>query len=119
MSPPEPLPESFWQPALVDLQAQLGSSPEGLSEAEADARRRIFGPNQLRPHAEWAWVLQFLAHFRNPLVLVLLAASVIAGMLGDMKSFVVISDIVLMSVTLDFFQEFRARRAVEMLWFLV
>src|SRR3569623_860912 len=52
MSPPEPLPASFWQPALADLQAQLGCSPEGLSEAAADARRRTLGPNQLRPHAE-------------------------------------------------------------------
>ncbi|MBN8780707.1 MULTISPECIES: magnesium-translocating P-type ATPase [unclassified Thiobacillus] len=115
MSSPEPLPASFWQPALADLQAQLGSSPEGLSEAEAEARRRIFGSNQLRPHAERAWVQQFLAHFKNPLVLVLLAASAIAGMLGDMNSFIVISVIVLMSVTLDFFQEFRASRAVEKL----
>ena len=115
MPAPDPLPPNFWQPPLAALQAQLGSSPEGLSEAEAEARRRTFGPNLLRPRAERAWLLQFLAHFRNPLVLVLLAASAIAGMLGDMKSFVVITGIVLMSVTLDFFQEYRASRAVEKL----
>src|SRR5512135_2062532 len=115
MPAPATLPASFWQPPLAALQAELGSPPEGLSEAEAAARRRTVGPNLLRPRAERAWALQFLAHFRNPLVLVLLAASAIAGMLGDMKSFVVISGIVLMSVTLDFFQEFRASRAVEKL----
>ncbi|MBD3812577.1 MAG: magnesium-translocating P-type ATPase [Betaproteobacteria bacterium] len=97
------------------MQTQLGSSPEGLGEAEAGARRRTYGANLLRPRAERAWILQFLAHFRNPLVLVLLAASAIAGMLGDTKSFVVITLIVLMSVVLDFFQEFRANRAVEKL----
>jgi len=110
-----PLPPDFWQSPLAELQAQLGSAPEGLSEAEAEGRRSVYGPNLLRPRAERAWVLQFLAHFRNPLVLVLLAASAIAGMLGDMKSFVVIAGIVLMSVTLDFFQEYRASRAVEKL----
>lgn len=115
MSPADPLPARFWQPVLAELQAQLGATPDGLSEAEAEVRRRIVGPNLLRPRAERAWVLQFLAHFRNPLVLVLLAASAIAGMLGDMKSFIVITLIVLMSVTLDFFQEFRASRAVEKL----
>jgi len=115
MRTPGSLPPSFWQAPLAALQAQLGSSPEGLSEQEAEARRRIVGPNLLRPRAERAWVLQFLAHFKNPLVLVLLAASAIAGMLGDMKSFVVITVIVLMSVTLDFFQEYRASRAVEKL----
>ncbi|HMA11619.1 MAG TPA: magnesium-translocating P-type ATPase, partial [Steroidobacteraceae bacterium] len=111
----DPLPPSFWQPPLADLRARLGGSPEGLGEGEAEARRRTYGPNLLRPRAERAWVMQLLAHFRNPLVLVLLAASAIAGMLGDMKSFVVITGIVLMSVTLDFFQEFRASRAVEKL----
>lgn len=112
---PSSHPPDFWQPPLATLQAQLGSSPEGLSEAEAEARRRTFGPNLLRPRAERAWILQFFAHFKNPLILVLLAASAIAGMLGDMKSFVVITVIVLMSVTLDFFQEYRASRAVEKL----
>ncbi|MBC2731315.1 magnesium-translocating P-type ATPase [Thiobacillus sp.] len=115
MPAPDPLPLDFWQSPLADLQTQLGSSPEGLGEAEAGARRRTYGANLLRPRAERAWILQFLAHFRNPLVLVLLAASAIAGMLGDTKSFVVITLIVLMSVVLDFFQEFRANRAVEKL----
>src|SRR3569623_3786169 len=115
MPAPDPLPPEFWQSPLADLQTQLGSSPEGLGEAEAGARRRTYGANLMRPRAERAWILQFLAHFRNPLVLELLAASAISGMLGDIKSFVVISVIVMMSVTLDFFQEFRASRAVEKL----
>ncbi len=115
MPAPDPLPAGFWQLPLADLQEQLGSPPEGLGEAEAEARYRTVGPNLLRPRTERAWVLQFLSHFRNPLVLVLLAASAMAGLLGDMKSFVVISIIVLMSVTLDFLQEFRASRAVEKL----
>jgi Mg2+-importing ATPase len=115
MPPADSLSPSFWQPPLVALQADLRSSPEGLSEVEADARRRTFGPNVLRPRAERTWILQFVAHFKNPLILVLLAASAIAGMLGDMKSFVVITGIVLMSVTLDFFQEYRASRAVDKL----
>ena len=112
---PSSHPPNFWQPPLAALQAELEAGPEGLSESEAEARRAAFGPNLLRPRAERAWMLQFFAHFRNPLILVLLAASAIAGMLGDMKSFVVITVIVLMSVTLDFFQEYRASRAVEKL----
>jgi Mg2+-importing ATPase len=115
MRPPDPPPSNFWQQPIAALQAALDSQPEGLSEQEAEARRRTWGPNLLRPRAERALFLQFLAHFKNPLVLVLLAASAIAGALGDMKSFVVITGIVLMSVTLDFFQEYRASRAVEKL----
>lgn len=51
-----------------------------------------------RTRAERALLLEFLEHFRNPLVLVLLAASAIAGFLGDVRGFVVIGAIVLMSV---------------------
>ena len=108
-----PPPPHFWQQPIALLQTELASRPDGVSEAEAEAQRRTWGPNVLRPRAERALLLQFLAHFKNPLVLVLLAASAIAGVLGDMKSFVVITGIVLMSVTLDFFQEYRASRAVE------
>ncbi len=111
----ETLSPDFWQPPLAALQADLEAGPEGLSEPEAEVRLGTFGPNLLRPRAERAWIRQFVAHFRNPLILVLLAASAIAGVLGDVKSFVVITGIVLMSVVLDFFQEYRASRAVEKL----
>lgn len=108
-------PERLWQQPLAELLAALNTRPAGLDAAEAAARLARSGPNLLRPRAERAWLLAFFAHFRNPLVLVLLAASAIAGFLGDMRSFVVIVVIVLMSVTLDFVQEYRAGRAVDRL----
>ena len=108
-------PERLWQQPLAELLAALNTRPEGLDAAAAAARLARSGPNLLRPRAERAWLLAFFAHFRNPLVLVLLAASAIAGFLGDMRSFVVIGIIVLMSVTLDFAQEYRAGRAVDRL----
>jgi len=108
-------PARPWQQPLAECLATLGTRPEGLDEAEAAARLTRAGPNLLHPRIERALLLEFLAHFRNPLVLVLLAASAIAGFLGDVRSFVVIGAIVLMSVTLDFVQEYRAGRAAERL----
>ena len=90
-------------------------SPTGLSSAEAAARISQYGPNQLKPARQRAILLQFLAHFRNPLVLVLLAASGISALTGDTTGAVIIGLIVLMSVTLDFVQEYRAGRAAEQL----
>ncbi len=87
----------------------------GLSSAEAAARINQYGPNQLKPARQRAVVLQFLAHFRNPLVLVLLAASGISALTGDTTGAFIIGLIVLMSVTLDFVQEYRAGRAAEQL----
>jgi magnesium-transporting ATPase (P-type) len=53
-------------------QASLG---QGLSGAEAAARLDRFGPNQIRLKRQRLIVLEFLVRLRNPLVLILLAAS--------------------------------------------
>ena len=54
--------------------------------------------------------LKFLSRFRNPLVIILLAAAVISALTGDLTSFIIISTIVLMSAVLDTVQEFRAEQ---------
>jgi Mg2+-importing ATPase len=91
------------------------SAPEGLTSLEAAERLQQHGPNQIKPARQRAVVLQFLAHFRNPLVLVLLAASGLSALTGDSTGALIIGLIVLMSVTLDFVQEYRAGRAAEQL----
>ncbi|MBI3343767.1 MAG: HAD-IC family P-type ATPase [Gammaproteobacteria bacterium] len=107
--------EQFWQVLLPGLVAALHARPEGLAEIEAAQRLETFGPNVLRPRRERALILQFLARFRNPLVLVLLAASAVTAFLKDVTDSVLIGAIVLLSVTLDFVQEHRAGRAAERL----
>jgi P-type Mg2+ transporter len=87
----------------------------GLTSAEAAARLARVGPNVPAPRRRRRLLLEFLGRFRNPLVLLLLAASVISALTGDSTSFVIIAVIVLVSVTLDFAQEHRAGRAAERL----
>jgi Mg2+-importing ATPase len=93
-------------------QASLG---QGLSSAEAAARLNQFGPNQIQPKRQRLVILEFLARLRNPLVLILLAASGISAVTGDATGASVIGLIVLASVTLDFFQEHRAGQAAQRL----
>src|SRR5674476_871236 len=87
----------------------------GLTSAEATERQKQFGPNRLRPALQRALVLQFLVQFRNPLVLILLVASGISALTGDVTGALIIGLIVVMSVTLDFVQSYRAGRAAERL----
>ena len=87
----------------------------GLSSSEAANLRARFGPNRLQPATQQAALLQFLTHFKNPLVLVLLAASGLSALTGDVTGALIIGLIVLMSVTLDFVQSWRAGRAAEQL----
>ena len=88
---------------------------QGLTGLAAADRLRQYGPNRLQPARQRALLLQFLTHFKNPLVLVLLAASGISALTGDVTGAFIIGVIVLMSVTLDFVQSYRAGRAAEQL----
>jgi Mg2+-importing ATPase len=87
----------------------------GLTRDEATSRLKTVGANRLQPATQRAVVLQFLAHFKNPLVLVLLAACGISALTGDLTGALIIGLIVVMSVTLDFVQAYRAGRAAEQL----
>lgn len=106
---------AFWQQDVTALLGHHNATPAGLTSSEAAVRLVHYGPNILRAQRRSTLLLQFLAKFRNPLVLILLAASAISGLTGDVTSFIIISLIVLMSVTLDFVQEFRAGQAAERL----
>jgi Mg2+-importing ATPase len=86
-----------------------------LDEAEAARRVSTWGRNVLRPERRRPVVLQLLARFGNPLVILLLAAATISAFVGDVLSFVIIAVVVGLSVTLDFVQEYRAGRAAEAL----
>src|SRR5512136_1769124 len=99
---------SFWQLPVTALQEQLTASPDGLSSAEAALRLTRFGPNLIHGERKRALILQFLAKFKNPLVIILLTASALSAFTGDATSFLII-------VTLDFVQEYRAGQAADRL----
>ena len=105
----------YWQRTLESLKADLHTDGAGLDEAEAARRIDTYGPNVLRPRRERAVALQFLSRFGNPLIILLLAAATISAFTGDVASFVIITLVVVLSVTLDFVQEYRAGRAAERL----
>jgi P-type Mg2+ transporter len=106
---------AFWQQDVTELLKHHKATSAGLTSSEAAVRLTLYGPNILHTHQSNKLLFQFLAKFRNPLVIILLVASAISALTGDVASFIIISLIVLMSVTLDFVQEFRAGQAAEKL----
>ena len=106
---------AFWKQEATALLERHKATPAGLTSSEAAVRLTRYGPNILHTQQRNKLLFQFLAKFRNPLVIILLAASAVSAITGDVASFIIISLIVLMSVTLDFVQEFRAGQAAERL----
>ncbi|MGE5616401.1 MAG: magnesium-translocating P-type ATPase [Bacillota bacterium] len=87
----------------------------GLTTGEARRRAREYGPNEFRLQVRPPLWRQLVRRFRNPLVLVLIAASVVSAFTGDVASFAIIVAMVVLSVVIDFVQEHRADRAAQAL----
>ena len=99
-------------PMAAPGQAEVAA---GLASTEARARLARFGPNLFRERREKSLLLQYLSRFRNPLVIILLVASAVSAFTGEVTNFLIITCMVLLSVTLDFVQEYRANAAAEKL----
>jgi Mg2+-importing ATPase len=89
--------------------------PAGLTTAEARRRAQRFGRNEIRPPQERALLLELLRRLRSPLTLILLAASAVSALTGNVTNFVIIVSMVLLGIGIDFVQEHRAGRAAEAL----
>ncbi len=87
----------------------------GLSPGEAERRLARHGLNRLpEKAARPLWAL-FLDQFKSLLILVLLAAGLLAGFIGDTTDMVVILVVVLFNACLGFYQEFRAEKILDAL----
>jgi Mg2+-importing ATPase len=91
------------------------SDRQGLTSEEAARRLIDAGPNEPVAVRHLSIVSQILRLFANPLVLILLAASLISAALGQRADAAIISTIVLTSVLINFWQTFRSERAAEAL----
>ena len=98
-----------------ELFAALGSGPGGLTSGQAQAGILRFGHNNISRIHKPPVILQYLGHFKNLLVIILLIAAGISVFLGELTDAVIIFFIVFASVTLDFFQEYKAGQAADLL----
>jgi P-type Mg2+ transporter len=85
----------------------------GLTSAEAAQRLAEFGPNEPVVTHRLAALAQLLRLFMNPLVAILLVASVVSAALGQVVDAVIIVTIITLSVSINFWQGYRSERAAE------
>lgn len=107
--------QQWWRQPLDRFYELLQSSENGLTQDEATLRLARYGPNVLSKIRKKALLLQFLTRFRSPLIILLLLASLISAFTADITSFAIIISMVVLSVSLDFVQEYRAEKAAEIL----
>ncbi len=95
--------------------AQVRGAAAGLSSAAAAERLLQYGANLVQRRRASSLLHQYLVRFRNPLIIILLAASAVSAIIGELTNFIIVSTMVLFSITLDFIQEYRAGAAAEAL----
>jgi cation-transporting P-type ATPase F len=102
--------------ASCDALRLTGSSLEnGLTSAEAADRLLTHGENLVKVRGGTPGWLRFLRQFTAPLVLVLIAAAVITGFLGEWVDGSVILIVVIVNAIVGFLQESKAEHALEAL----
>ena len=106
---------AWWLAPLPAQTPEGAPETNGLSAAQVTAKLAQYGPNLFSKPEDKSLLLQYLTRFKNPLVLILLAASAVSAATGEVANFLIISIIVLLSVTLDFVQEYRASAAAKKL----
>lgn len=87
----------------------------GLSEKEVKVRLKSHGYNELKEAERASALLVFLAQFKDFMVLVLLAATLISGLLGEYIDAIAIIAIVIINGFLGFFQERKAEKSLQAL----
>ena len=95
---------------------ELASSSEtGLTSAQVEENKNKYGANELVERGgRTPWQILW-EQITATMVLILIAAAVVAGILGDTKNTIAILSIVALYALLGFIQEYRAEQAIAAL----
>jgi Mg2+-importing ATPase len=94
---------------------RLRTSPKGLAAEDARQRLADIGPNEPARRRRGAILRDLLYFLANPLVVILLIASLVSAVLGEAINASIIAVMVVLSVLLNFVQTYRSQRAAERL----
>jgi P-type Ca2+ transporter type 2C len=105
---------------IENVFADLKSSPEGLSDAEAGQRLARDGKNKLDQAKKDSLLKRFISQMLDPMIIILLvAAAVSAGVAVLEKEFpadvIIILIVVMINAILGVYQESKAEKAIEAL----
>lgn len=87
----------------------------GLSAAEAEARLERFGANAIEERARRPLWRVVLDQFREFMILVLIAAAIVSGLIGEAKDAIAILVIIVLNAVIGVVQDVRAENAIAAL----
>lgn len=100
--------------SIEETYKKFQTSAHGISEEEAKKRLVIYGRNEITTKKISSWFI-FFRQFRSPLIYLLLVASLISLLLGQIIDATIVIIILLINSILGFFQEHRTEKILESL----
>ncbi|MEL7610458.1 MAG: HAD-IC family P-type ATPase, partial [Bacillota bacterium] len=107
---------SWYDKSIAQVSEELNThSGMGLSSHEANQRREQYGLNELQ-HKKGSSIFQmFLEQLKDYMVIILIVASIVSILVGEVADSIVIIGIVIVNAVLGVVQEYRAGKALEAL----
>ncbi len=104
-----------YQQNVAGILSELETSLQGISGVEAGPRLARYGLNELIEKKKKTAFVMFFDQFRDFMILVLIAAAVISGFIGELSDTIAIIVIIVLNAGIGFTQEYRAEKAMEAL----
>ena len=99
---------------MPELQAKLGWSPDGLTQAEVQKRLSQYGPNEIE-EKKTNPLLKFLTYFWGPIPWMIEAAVILSALARHWPDFVIILLLLLANAVVGFWEEHQAGNAIAAL----
>lgn len=90
-------------------------SPEGLTDAQADLKRREYGENALAEKEKNSIFQVFIGQFKDLLVIILIIAAIISALSGNVESTIVILFVIVLNGILGTVQYVKAQKSLDSL----
>ena len=100
--------------SVAELLEKLSSSERGLTDSEAKERLQLYGPNEITEKKTSA-IVKLLGYFWGPIPWMIEVAAVLSAVLNRWEDFAIILALLLLNVTVGFWQEYKADNAIELL----
>jgi Ca2+-transporting ATPase len=108
--------ENSWHSlSCEEVFERLKTSEDGLSSTDAAERLAKYGVNELGEEERTSRLALFVNQFKNPLIGVLIVATVISVLVAHFIDALVIAVVIILNVAIGFFQEYKAETALQAL----
>ena len=107
--------KNYYQFSAEEVKQDINGKQEPLTAAEGKAHQEKFGPNELVEGKKKTTLQIFLEQYKDFLVIILIAAAIVSGFLGDAESAIVILIVITINAILGTVQTVKAEQSLASL----